>query len=208
MVHGRTPNACSVGSPTEPVQGCKSTSWNFSSWSLQLWFRLIQIGRPLSLPSVSIWRRVILSDSGASPPRLSMNVPVQSTSLTARESCCMSSEACCACSCQGSYLCCRIGHRSPPLCLYLSLVTLFFPFFISINLSICLSPDSVFLPHPPPFSLFCTDTLVKSAHYVLRWPCIAFYIWHKAVNDTEKREHMRRKRRRWSSRRKKRLMFW
>lgn len=108
------------------------------------------------------------------------------------ESCNMSSDACCACRCQGGYLCCRIGHRSPPLCLYVSLFHSFFSFFLSFNLSISLflSPDSL---SPSPFSLLCTDTLVESPHYALRWPCIAFYIWHKAVNDTEKREHMKRK---------------
>ena len=125
-----------------------------------------------------------------------MNVPVQSTSVTARESCCMSSDACCACRCQGGYLCCRMGHRSPPLCHHPSLSSRLFSPFSSPSIT----PSH--LPHPPlpsplppppsSFSLLCTDTLVESAHYALRWPCIAFYIWHKAVNDTEKREHVKR----------------
>lgn len=127
-----------------------------------------------------------------------MNVLVQSTSVTACESCCMSSDACCACRCQGGYLCCRIGRRSPPLCLPPSLSPFFFllfPLLQSLYLPLtCLTLLSSPSPSPPsPFSLPCTDTLVESAHYALRWPCIAFYIWHKAVNDTEKREHMKRK---------------
>lgn len=48
------------------------------------------------------------------------------------------------------------------------------------------------LPPPSSFSLFCTDTLVKSAHYVLRWPCIAFYIWHKAVKGKRKEKKEKR----------------
>lgn len=70
-----------------------------------------------------------------------------------------------------------------------------FPFCICIFALISLCLFSFLLPtslNPSFFSLLCTDTLVKSAYYALRWPCIAFYIRHKAVNDTEKREHMKR----------------
>lgn len=137
----------------------------FGSLLLHLWFRLIQTGRPLSLSSVFIWQRVTLSDSGVSPPRLSMNVPVQSTSVTACESCSMSSDARCACRCQGGYLCCRTGHRSPPLCLCLS--SPFFPSFFSLLQSFYLPPPLTCLtlpllpPSPSPslpplFSLLCT----------------------------------------------------
>lgn len=141
-----------------------------------------------------------LSDSGLSPPRLSMNVLVQSTSVTACELCSMSSDACCACRCQGGYLCCRIGHRSPPLFHYLSVFPLFSCFssaliFLSPLLFSPASLSLFFSLTPSSFSLICTDTFVKSAHYVLHWPCIAFYIWHKAVNDTEKSEHMKKRKR-------------
>lgn len=155
-----------------------------------VWFRLIQTGRPLILSSVFVWLRVTRCDSGVTPPRLSMNVQVQSTPVTACASCSMSSDACCACRCQGGYLCCRIGHRSPPLCLDLSL----YP--SSLLQSLCLPSPLAPCQPPSSFSLFCTDTLVlKSAHYAVRWPCIAFYIWLKAVNDTENRRHMKRKKR-------------
>lgn len=92
--------------------------------SLQRWFRLIQIGRPLGLPSVFIWQSHFIRRRSPATLRLSMNVLVQSTSVTAREFSNMSSDACCARRCQGGYLCCRIGHRSPPLCLCLSLLHL------------------------------------------------------------------------------------
>lgn len=97
---------------------------NLPGFGSVVWFRPIQTGRPLSSPSVSDGRRVSLSDSGESPPRLSMNVPVQSNFS---QSCCMSSDPCCGCRCQGGYLCCRVGRGSPPLCLSLSPSLSFFP---------------------------------------------------------------------------------
>lgn len=97
-------------------------------------------------------------------PRLSMNVPVQSTSVTACEFSNMSSDACCARRCRGGYLCCRIGHRSPPLCLCLSLLHLSLPHHPPLTPSSAshLSSSSYFA------LLVCTHTLVKSAHSVLR----------------------------------------
>ena len=95
-------------------------------------------------------------------------------------------------------------HPSATIRLSLPVFFLLFPLLQSLHLT-CLTrpgpPLSPPRPPPPPpslspppssFSLLCTDTLVESAHYALRWPCIAFYIWHKAVNDTEKREHVKR----------------
>lgn len=160
VMHGWTLNACSVRSLIEPVRVLTQRSSRFTAAPAWIWLIVasvvIQTGRPLSLSSVFIWQRVTLSDSRDSPPRLSVNVPVQSASVTGWESCCMSSDACCACRCQGGYLCCRVGHRSPPLCLCLS--SPLFSTFTSpgafLSPSLLLSPSSTLpllrpLPLPP-----------------------------------------------------------
>lgn len=128
-MHGRTLNTCSVLSLIEPAWVLTQSRSHFTAPPAWIWFIVISVVIQSDSDVHSVYRLFsfdTLSDSGLSPPRLSMNVLVQSTSVTACEWCNMSSYACCACRCQGGYLCCRIGHRSPPLFHCLSLFPLFF----------------------------------------------------------------------------------
>lgn len=197
--HGWTLNACSVRSLVGHAQ-VLTRSWSpFTRAPCWIWLAAASVaiptGYPLGLSSVFIWHRVTLSDGRGFSPQPSMNVPVHSTAATAWESCQLMPTV--PARCQGGHFCCGLRRRSTPFCLpsffYLKKKLFSFCLRIFALISSCLSsfllPPSLNLSF---FSLLCTDTLVKSAYYALRWPCIAFYIRHKAVNGTEKREHMKR----------------
>jgi len=131
-----------------------------------------QTGCPFSLSSVFIWQRVTLSDSRVSPPQPSMNVPVQSTSVTAWESCSVLSDTHCACRCQDAHLCWRVRHRSPPLCLCFSslLFLLLLPPSLSFHLSPLTSPSLLFFTplhwHVSQIRLLCASLAMHCSLYL------------------------------------------